>query len=99
MITTIKVQQVAIVERPDPQAVLGIVKKYIGAEPLQRVGDVPGIAVDENEAGFRAKQTIPESLQRQGRTRVLPAPRARTAPALPRQLGRLGAKRAEARAV
>jgi hypothetical protein len=68
----VKAQERRVVGEPDPFSEAGVSGEDGSAEPLQRVGHLPGGAVDEQEPGLGDDR--PPEVEQDGRPRVFPAP-------------------------
>src|SRR5262249_21141342 len=71
-VPAVEVEQVAVVEGPDPPGVVRPAEKDFGAQPLHGVRDFPGGTVDEKVLR-RAEERIPEVEEETG-ARILPPP-------------------------
>ena len=71
-VPAVEVQEVAVVEGPDPVGVAGVLQEDRGAQALQGVRDLPGEAVEEEIAGAGGLG-FPE-IEEEGGPRILPPP-------------------------
>src|SRR3954467_11812925 len=69
----VEIEQVAVVEGPDPVGVLGMVEEDVRPHALHRIRHRPGEAVEQDVEGAAIEDLVPEVEQQRG-PRVLPPP-------------------------
>ena len=76
-VTPPEFQQALVVRGPDRRAPAGVAQEHLGPDALHRRGDLPGEAIDEQEACVR--QSLGPGVEGDGGARVLEAPGFRAA--------------------